>query len=553
MLDFKTYVEEGWAAVKKSWLSKSPEIIKQIESIDPTPNTKYGEWLFQNMPDNTYNDAKIRNMLKLFIKYKDDHHTDIYSLDSFQKFEDLIEQYREKEVIKSETKGGAEKLVDTEDYIILLIKNYEASCKYGANTKWCITSSDNQGDQSYWKDYNKHNIFLFVIFKNSKIYNKIVKGVYRDAHLKQIEFDSPKKAQKISVQIKNSNPFAEPSDLNLCEYWDPLDNSENEAADQMAITAIKPHFETIKKAVDEFRNSPERESSSILKAILLLKSNTASPQEIQEYLSLIEKSINVDTRSLAKNGVRLNVTQDSLNFIYKGSYLDNFEIFESAFTSGHIQDLVRDMINGAYYPAIYDTFDANELKSQWDLENDISTDNWNTIKDIELDEYFKYEIVLYDNDEEPIDNSEVSDREALEELISPYYTWKHNKIYKVDDAIQSGVLRLHESQVYYKIYKAITDAIDEAFLIEQTGTNLITKIPWSKAYQIIQYLFEFDEDYVDEGTYEIFDGDSILESLCEDNMFEEFSNNVWEFEGIGSNEHDQEVFNTGIEDSLGVV
>jgi hypothetical protein len=48
-----------------------------------------------------------------------------------------------------------------ENATVYNIKSYEASCKYGANTKWCITSADTR---EHWDSYTKQGInFYFII------------------------------------------------------------------------------------------------------------------------------------------------------------------------------------------------------------------------------------------------------------------------------------------------------------------------------------------------------------------------------------------------------
>lgn len=62
---------------------------------------------------------------------------------------------------------GAELVCDSAHWKIYHITTFEASQKYGRDTKWCITGVDNYGDQ-YWKTYKSRGIeFYFLITKGS--------------------------------------------------------------------------------------------------------------------------------------------------------------------------------------------------------------------------------------------------------------------------------------------------------------------------------------------------------------------------------------------------
>lgn len=62
---------------------------------------------------------------------------------------------------------GAELIQETEHWRVYHITTFEASQKYGRDTKWCITGINDFGDK-YWKDYTDKGIeFYFVISKDS--------------------------------------------------------------------------------------------------------------------------------------------------------------------------------------------------------------------------------------------------------------------------------------------------------------------------------------------------------------------------------------------------
>lgn len=61
---------------------------------------------------------------------------------------------------------GAKLIQETTHWKVYHITTYEASQKYGRDTKWCITGIDGYGDK-YWKQYTEAGInFYFIISKD---------------------------------------------------------------------------------------------------------------------------------------------------------------------------------------------------------------------------------------------------------------------------------------------------------------------------------------------------------------------------------------------------
>jgi hypothetical protein len=64
---------------------------------------------------------------------------------------------------KSQLSEDATKIYEDTDLLVLAANTWEASCKYGAGTKWCTTARD---DSSYWDRHNQSGTEFFWIFKN---------------------------------------------------------------------------------------------------------------------------------------------------------------------------------------------------------------------------------------------------------------------------------------------------------------------------------------------------------------------------------------------------
>ena len=61
------------------------------------------------------------------------------------------------------------KLYETEDFLLVIPLTYTASCKYGANTKWCVTEKD---DDEMFQRHDKIAGLGFLIVKNPSLQEK---------------------------------------------------------------------------------------------------------------------------------------------------------------------------------------------------------------------------------------------------------------------------------------------------------------------------------------------------------------------------------------------
>ena len=79
----------------------------------------------------------------------------------YSSYEELVgDLNRIKQAAKSE---DVTKIYEDKDLLVLKANTHEASCKYGAGSKWCTTAKD---DSSYWRRHNDTGTEFFWIFKN---------------------------------------------------------------------------------------------------------------------------------------------------------------------------------------------------------------------------------------------------------------------------------------------------------------------------------------------------------------------------------------------------
>lgn len=100
------------------------------------------------------------------LKLMDDvfKHQKKLSKKDFAQYSSYEELRRDIARIKSEERtADATKIYEDNDLLVLAANTWEASCKYGAGSKWCTTSRD---DSSYWQRHNQTGTEFFWIFKN---------------------------------------------------------------------------------------------------------------------------------------------------------------------------------------------------------------------------------------------------------------------------------------------------------------------------------------------------------------------------------------------------
>ena len=172
--------------VKAKYPQPSWDKIDTLSEKDISGNNKYLDWMAKNtlrplkffqdlfqtnrdrLPDNFNYDGQNSNWraitdnwwyrdfmnwtvdertrLKLFdnLEYFHQNPTkyekkDINQYKNLQEFDDATEKAKSKLSRKEEKEGGVDKIFEDENFILLLPRTHKASCRYGSNTRWCVT------------------------------------------------------------------------------------------------------------------------------------------------------------------------------------------------------------------------------------------------------------------------------------------------------------------------------------------------------------------------------------------------------------------------------
>ena len=156
-----------------------PETLDFILGIADLADTnfKYADFVLKNTHPNSSPEEveDIIELVKEFDRFQqslDVKDINRYDLDGLKI---AIESHKEtsKSQLKKVDTSGAKKLFEDKNILIIKPLTYEASCKYGAGTRWCTTMA---GTPSYFESHTKEDQGLYyIILKNFNRDNKFYK------------------------------------------------------------------------------------------------------------------------------------------------------------------------------------------------------------------------------------------------------------------------------------------------------------------------------------------------------------------------------------------
>jgi len=133
-------------------------------------NHKYTDFVLKHIHPNASADEveDVVELVKDFDKYRSQFpKKDINQYVSLNELENVINFVRTKKKDK-ELEGQAKKIYEKGDFVVIQPKTEEASCKYGSNTKWCVTSKGS----GHFGRYTSGRQGLYFIINKAKSTNK---------------------------------------------------------------------------------------------------------------------------------------------------------------------------------------------------------------------------------------------------------------------------------------------------------------------------------------------------------------------------------------------
>ena len=146
-------------------------------------NFKYGDFLLKNLNPNSLIEEiiDIVELIKDFDRFKESlEEKDINKYD-LVRLHGVIEWHKanSKSQLKKQDTSNSQKIYEDSNILIVKPLTYEASCKYGAGTRWCTTMA---GQPSYFNSHTAgEQVLYYVILKKFDISNKFYKiAIHKD-------------------------------------------------------------------------------------------------------------------------------------------------------------------------------------------------------------------------------------------------------------------------------------------------------------------------------------------------------------------------------------
>ena len=174
---------EDIEAVKKYFPKVPEEKIQTLIELDPTYQGgdnlgKFGKWILGLYNKGQLKDEDFYKVPQYLTTFKDNlkkiQNKDIMSYKTLPDLAQAIQPYEgqkdvsKKQQVKQLKSDEAEKVLDNSTWLIVHPKTHKADCYYGANTKWCTASKD---DDTWFSNYNeKGPLFVLINKKNGKKY-----------------------------------------------------------------------------------------------------------------------------------------------------------------------------------------------------------------------------------------------------------------------------------------------------------------------------------------------------------------------------------------------
>lgn len=198
-------------------------------------NHKYTDFIFRGLDQKNDIDLWTEigvQLVKDFDKYqKQLEKKDINQYRSFEELDSALVPFKVKEK-ERELESQTEKIYEDDNFLVLVPKTQEASCKYGSGTKWCVT----QAAGGHFERYTKGKQGLYFIIRK--------KGKQTEPHY------------KVAVHI---------NDIGDESWWDARDTRMNTEA----VTLFKDYFPELYSKIVEDNKSKRAASMKDLDAIFI--------------------------------------------------------------------------------------------------------------------------------------------------------------------------------------------------------------------------------------------------------------------------------------------
>jgi len=281
--------------LKKKYANKfDDEVLNFVLGISDLQdfNHKYTDFVLKTLSPDEDVDLHVDiavQLVKDFDKFQSQlEKKDINQYNNLKELEYALEPILEKQAEKQAEKQ-VEKIYEDDKFLVIKPKTHQASCKYGANTKWCTTS---QSDD-HFKRYTSGSQALYYVINKTNSTNKNYSKV-------AIHYDGM------------GNP----------RYWDSQDDGMNEREVEVFKYAFPQMIDVIE---NDYKKIAENANEAFLKEVFNVTG--ASVKMIQRYLSK-EGNLTVHVEGFETiNDLGPGHAQGQLSIFLNKTLIDSYHVF----------------------------------------------------------------------------------------------------------------------------------------------------------------------------------------------------------------------------------
>jgi len=326
-------------AIKK-YGEEHEDLIDMLSSEDPSGNNKYLDWMVktalgQNQDDQIPTaDLIIRTVNDFHKQLARIKNKDINSYKTLKDLKVVVDEALAKEEEKRVAKQ-AKKIFENDTAVIYVPFTVQASCKYGAGSKWCIAGTSGANNlNNYFDDYSKHSNFYFFI--NKKMNARSNPRDYKYAL--QWRFDGSGGREMTwwdAEDTSHTNPpsWVTPEMMSAVEAFNPKHKVIKLGAQAKAFVE-DPNYNNYKKFEDIL--TPEQKTMVIDKIIskggltsnaFSILSKDLTEKQINDFITnYVKGQVNVsDYRNMKDN---LNIPQKLTLLKFNPSILNNYDVMK---------------------------------------------------------------------------------------------------------------------------------------------------------------------------------------------------------------------------------
>jgi len=516
--------------VKKKFPNVDPAVIDYFVKEDPSGNNKYLEWLAKAMTheptiqsvEDILDEAmqfkspqeflmmlvkKFHELLPYMVHVEDGKKvgtTDLYQY----KFTDSeminylgydvaqAKERKEEKEKQKDAKKNSDKIYEDGNWLVVRPKSWQASCVYGAGTKWCTTSKESD---SHFKRETDRNFLIYVINKSLDSKNDQYKVAWQIPYLKDV--------RKYVINTDNGWDF----NLTNIKLWNAEDTN---IANRYGTGYMESVPTQVKGAILTYMDTRMKEMYENMAYV-----EDPYIQALVEHLALSEEvAENVTLLSYRNFGMKLYKVDEGPGYEYYAvATQDEVERAKETWAEQHIDDVgVWDAIGNNPEKYIYIP-NANQIASELadsyikDLsDEDVIAEGKRYKMTKELSEEWSVNQAIFDTNKEDIDKmwEKYDDLTEEEEIELKELETENEEIEKTNE----------------NILKTIRDRIREDYRSDYVDRMTNDPIDWLSEFGWYSRKTGLDKNAIKQGVVDV-DTTELIYDLASDLDYSFFSSN----------------------------